>query len=146
LEEAKLNPAFYFECDPWTKTVEQARQGVIGELRVVGVEATFAPGQTEQIAAEWVDRINDLLDAKPLELDRIGCEMATSILMRYPDGVIVRLFLDTCESCPNENFELVGRDGLIIWNPSIISVLDTSSETRLSCSHPYAVSMRGARL
>ena len=138
-----MNPEFYFECHPHQWLRDNIRRQTVGPTTAVAIQQTCPPdAPLDQTCRTWRAWLEDLF-GPPETTEQTDCDLSTSLLLRYPGPIIVRIFLDRAPGPELCNLEIVGRDGLIVWKPGStpLSVIHHNGAAEVCCQHPYADSL-----
>jgi hypothetical protein len=138
-----MNPACYFETDPWDQAVAMVAAGRIGRIAAVSVQQTCTGDDLEDALRKWTSRLEAMLGAAPIRSDTIRVPGAISTISRYHPDVVVRIFLDDAGPASSSSFELVGSRSLLVWKPDVrlLSAITTGGKTTLCADHPYAATL-----
>ena len=80
---------------------------------------------------------------EPASCDKLVCDNAVSLLLRYTGPVVGRVFIDKNADEPFSNFELAGTDALLIWKPDVcaLSTVTVSGKQHSLFQHSYPAAL-----
>ena len=138
-----MNAELLFESDPWSEAKRLAEAGEFGRIASIGISEICDGGDVEGAEERWLARLNELL-GEPESTDAVRCSKAVSILLRYREPAVVRLFLDGSEGVPVYTFEIVGTDRLVVYKPDLGALSITNADGGVSrvLRHEYADNLR----
>lgn len=133
-----MGPEVYFVQDPWEKTAENVRNGVVGRIVAVGIQESCEPGTLIETRERWLSRL-EVLIGKPESTDIIDNGPVSSTLVRYHGPALARIFLEEGSGSSVSNFEITGLKALLVWKPDDrpFSVIKTQETTLSLFKHAY---------
>ena len=137
-----MNAESYFECEPWQYVTDMVHKGELGRVAAFAVQVSCNTGEMRTELQQWQERIHELFGSAAI-CDKLESEQAVSLLLRYNDSMIGRVFIDQSSDDPFCNVEIVGTDSLLIWKPTAcaLSSLRTTDKQHAMYQHPYATDL-----
>jgi hypothetical protein len=125
-----LKAGWYFENEVWEQTVDVLKNGTIGDIAAVSVQVVCTG---KEIPAEWENwdlRLRELL-GEPVRMDTLECTNSLSVIACYQGNVIARVFIDNSIGGYVTDFEIVCKNGLLLWKPDVhaLSVINTENKS-----------------
>lgn len=133
----------YFETDPWSNAVETVEKGLLGNIVAVSIKVVCESGKISGAVNDWQSKLDTLL-GQPANRDVLQNQNAVSILLKYQNGVIARVFIDDSYGETTTDFEIVGTGSLLIWKPDVhaLSILSSSNGQEAIYEHPFPDSLK----
>lgn len=140
-----MNAESYFEENPWEKACAFIREGSVGKVVALSVQCVCESGGLDKAFGKWKRRVDALLGAQASS-DTIRADNAISMISKYENGEIVRFFIDDSSADVAENFEIVCKDGLVIWKPNVRlqGRISSGGELCFDCDQAYAADLGGS--
>lgn len=134
----------YFEEEPWDKACERISNGNIGNVVAISVQCVCEKGSLDKTLTKWEERINKLLGIQ-ISRDLIKDKNIVSMISKYENNEVVRIFIDDTYEEIVENFEIVSKNGLILWKPDVHLQGRVLSDSGFycDCSQLYSVNLGG---
>ena len=138
-----MDGSCYFENDPWVLAESKIRQEEsLDDIVEVNIQCVCQGKQADQYRVKWEKRVQKLL-GDPVTTDLIHSERALSQLLVYPNGSIVRMFMDQGNMDFSENFEIVTKKSLYLWHPDSNpqGYYETLSDISCVCQQLYSTDL-----
>lgn len=111
-----MKSKLYFESSPWYHTIEKLLRNDLSEVRQISLLVTCTRSNYQNGIITWQQELSSLL-GQPTSTDVVQTELATSIISKWQNGTITRLFIDCGQNEASVNFEIVTTEQLIIYKP-----------------------------
>lgn len=106
----------YFENSPWERILKMLSDVPVSSIRQISLLITSTKSGYQNKIDSWQNELSSLL-GQPSNMDIISSDLATSIVAKYHNGTIARIFIDCGQNEDSENIEIVTAEQLIIWKP-----------------------------
>ncbi len=113
-----MDGSCYFENEPWILACSEISMAeTYDDIVEVNIQCVCQDNSADAMREKWEKRLSEILNPPQTETV-IHAGKALSKLFSYPNGAIVRMFIDEGNSESFENFEIVTKKALYIWRPA----------------------------
>lgn len=136
----------FIENDPWVYMKEMIDSKTYGETTAISIQCVCPCGTIDQMIAVWQNKLNKQF-GPAMRWDRLSVQNVCSILAKYSNGAIARIFIDEADQQGFENIEIVMKKALVIWKPDVhvLSILNSKEAHLIDYQNPYAASLEAAK-
>ncbi|MEG1176798.1 MAG: hypothetical protein RSD27_04310 [Ruthenibacterium sp.] len=135
-----MNGNCYFENHPFEAACTEIRMHETAEDIVeLSVQCMCNSDELEMILEKWEMKLRVLLGSEKSS-DTVRVNNATSVLKKFSNNAIVRIFIDASGKDCSENFEIVTKKALYVWKPDSCpqAHISTGDGNRCICTQKYS--------